>query len=324
MGSVKTYWLSMHVSYACRDSGACCSSGWAIPVEHSRREAIALLRADGSWLRPAPDAPDDTAGTLAVSNTGHCAFHDRGCEIQRAYGQRAIPSACQHFPREVVMDDRGVFVTLSHYCPTALDLVLQHEGPIAIVEGPPAVPEGEPEGLDARQVLPPLLTGDVLMDLEGYAAWEAHMVGELAENDGRSPEEVLDDLSRDLAVLTSWRPGRGALRDVVLSLARARGTTPRIDSVTASESRVLRRYLAARAFASWMAYQGGGVGAVLNHLRLVLEVVRDYSSRMPLGESIRQTDLLVLHLTPRDELAARCRIPRPQGHGRSCRTRAGR
>src|SRR5262245_21331911 len=53
----RVFWLSMHVPYACHDSGACCSSGWPIPIERSRVETVRLLRQDGSWLLPAPEAP---------------------------------------------------------------------------------------------------------------------------------------------------------------------------------------------------------------------------------------------------------------------------
>jgi hypothetical protein len=70
------------------------------------------------------------------------------------------------------------------------------------------------------------------------------------------------------------------------------------------EDRVIRRYLAARAFASWMAYQGGGVAAVLRSLRFALSLLRDRRTHLPLREAIRQTDLQILHLMPREALAA--------------------
>ena len=207
MAMVKTFWLSMHVPYACRHSGVCCSSGWAIAVEHTRTAAIGMLRGDGSWLLPAPGAPPEVAGILALANGGHCVFHRQGCEIQRAYGHAALPSACQHFPREVLIDARGVSVTLSHYCPTAVDLLFDHVGSVEIVEGPPALPTGAAEGLDARDVLPPLLTEGVLMDMEGCSAWEAHMVRVLTAHDAATAEDKLARLEIDLATVQRWRPG---------------------------------------------------------------------------------------------------------------------
>jgi hypothetical protein len=338
---VKTFWLSMHVPYGCRHSGVCCSSGWAIAVERTRTPAISMLRPDGSWLLPAAGAPADVAGTLALTDTGHCTFHRHGCEIQRASGHAGLPSACQHFPREVLIDGRGVSVTLSHFCPTALELLFDHVGPVAIVEGPPAVPTGEPEGLDAREVLPPLLTAGVLMDLEGYSAWEAHMVRVLTAEDARTPDDVLARLDTDLATVQRWRPGGRCLADEIsclvvdrdktttagLSRPRTRNAAPspgfsRCHDVAAAadpgfspgnSDLTIRRYLAARAFGSWMAYQAGGVAAVLGSLHFALSVLRDRCARLPLKEAIRQTDLAILHLMPRDALAANARRARSGG-----------
>ena len=235
-----------------------------------------------------------------------------------------MPSACQHFPREVLVDGRGVSVTLSHYCPTAVELLFDHVGPVTIVEGPPAVPTGDPEGLDARDVLPPLLTPGVLMDLEGYSAWEAHMVRVLTADDGRTPDDALVTLERDLARVQRWRPGTRSLADEISRLAvlaenpANRGFSRRqtVDIAAGpgfsrgNPDLTIRRYLAARAFASWMTYQGGGVAAVLRSLRFVLSVLRDRRTHLPLKEAIRQTDLQVLHLMPRDDVAAGARLPR--------------
>ena len=320
-----TYWLSMHVPYACRHSGACCSSGWDIPIERSRVTAVGVLRQNGSWLRAASGAPSDVAGFLALSETGHCVFHRDGCEIHRALGHRALPSACQHFPREVLIDLRGTFVTLSHYCPTAAELLFTHVGPVEIVVGPPAVPEGEPEGLDARDVLPPVLwagTGGVhpgqpaaattprhagvLMDLESYSAWEAHMVQVLTASDGNPAESALSTLERDLATLQRWRPGNGALSGEVVRLrgrhaADRRWTTrPAAPSLSAiAEEDVIRRYLAARAFASWTAYAPGGVEAVVQSLRDALSLVRQLRRKLSLRAAIREADRQLVHLAPR-------------------------
>jgi hypothetical protein len=320
MAMVKTFWLSMHVPYACRQSGVCCSSGWAIAVEHTRTAAIGMLRGDGSWLLPAPGASPEVAGILALANGGHCVFHRQGCEIQRAYGHAALPSACQHFPREVLIDGRGVFVTLSHYCPTAVDLLFEHVGSVDIVEGPPALPTGAPEGLDARAVLPPLLTEGVLMDMEGCAAWEAHMVRLLTGDDATTAEDKLARLAIDLAKVQQWRPG---IRSLAAEISRLQtrvspgGSNSRrrndVDIAAGSGSSqgsadlIIGRYLAARAFGSWMAYQGGGIAAVLGHLRFALSLLRERLARLPLKEAIRGTDLQTLHLMSRDALVAQAR-----------------
>lgn len=303
----------MHLPYACRDSGACCSAKWPIPIERVRLTAVDCLRSDRQWLLPAPGAPSDIAGVLAISESGHCVFHRHGCEIQHVVGREAMPSSCQHFPREVLRDLRGDFVTLSHFCPTAADLLFTHQGPVRIVEGPPAVSPGEAEGLEARDVLPPLLTAGMLMDLEGYSAWEAHMVARLTSDDGLSPEQALDRLDQDLRMLQRWRPSHGGLRQAVADLPPS---PPAIDPplTDSGQRRVIRRFLAARAFASWMAYQGHGVATVMRSLHLTLRALRGDMARAGasrdgivdtarLKECIRRTDLLLVHRANRDELA---------------------
>jgi hypothetical protein len=313
----RAFWLSMHTPYACRDAGACCSSGWPIPLEGSRLPLVRVLRSDLSWLWPAADAPADVAGVIAVSSNGGCVFHAQGCEIQRALGPQAMPSACQHFPREVLIDRRGTFVTLSHYCPTAADLLFTQQGPLEIVERAGVLPHpGAAEGLDAREVLPPLLTDRVLMDEEGYSAWEAHMLRVLSSGDGRSPEAAVADLVKHARELQRWRPGGESLAARVASLSAGGEhhdvrTAPAPDSLDA----VIRRYLAARAFASWMAYQGSGLRAVVGSVVLTLRVLRhEIAARQHRGtiltasqlkEAIRATDLRLVHQMPRDELARR-------------------
>jgi hypothetical protein len=216
----------------------------------------------------------------------------------------------------VLLDPRGVFVSLSHYCPTAADLLFSHVGPVEIVEGPPAIPQGNPEGLDARDVLPPVLVGAgvgharrgqagpgeearvaLLMDLDGYSAWEAHMVHALTTSSA-PPEAVLPSLEADFGLLQQWRPGHrtlaaevAALRDRDRAAADRAGLAP-----VSTDDRVLGRYLAARAFASWAAYQGGGVAAVLGELRRALALVRELSAELPLKEAIRQADWQLLHV----------------------------
>ena len=62
--------------------------------------------------------------------------------------------SCAHFPYVCLIDQRGVHVTLSHYCPTATALLFEHSGPIEIVEGPSPIAELDMlEGLDARDAL---------------------------------------------------------------------------------------------------------------------------------------------------------------------------
>jgi tripeptide aminopeptidase len=111
------------------------------------------------------------------------------CRIHTAAGLDALPSACRHFPRIVLHDDRGVFISLSHFCPTAAAMLLdgraealrptrwRGEAPpytvgIRVVEAPASLDIGHLEGFEARGALPPLLRPGVLTDLAGYDAWE--------------------------------------------------------------------------------------------------------------------------------------------------------
>ena len=151
-------WLSIHADYACRHRGACCSAGWAIPVEE---ELLPLWRPE--WrARIEPD------GALATS--GSCALRERGrCAVHRDRGPEALPAACRHFPRVCLRDLRGISVTLSCFCPTAAELLFREDVPLGIVEGPHPVPAGTPvEGLDAR--------GATHVDLDALTAWEAETV----------------------------------------------------------------------------------------------------------------------------------------------------
>jgi Fe-S-cluster containining protein len=158
---VTFFWLNFHLPYRCRHAGACCTAGWPIPVEPER----AVLIKKGEWLAE--------GGVLPVTETGACIFHHDGCTV---YEHR--PLSCVHFPYVCMIDPRGVHVTLSHYCPTAAAMLFEHDGPIEIVEGPSPVPLLEiPEGLDARESLPPL---DVnapggqprLLSWDEFSAWE--------------------------------------------------------------------------------------------------------------------------------------------------------
>jgi hypothetical protein len=312
-------WLSMHVPYRCRHAGACCSSGWDIPLERTRVAAVGTLRSDVHWLQPALGATADVGGLLALSESGHCIFHGEGCEIHHRLGHAAMPSACQHFPRECLLDARGVSVTLSHYCPTAADLLFDDDGAVEIVEGPPVLPDGAPEGLDARHVLPPLLCEGVLMDYEGYAAWEAHSVRLLTAGDDRSPEAVLATLKSHALELQRWRPGRDTLAERIATFGAGEAAEheDRPRPIPRDEIRsgpVIRRFLAAHAFASWFAYQGQGIGAIVGGLYRALDMLRAEMEQRQLGAgrvisrerlhaSIREADLHLRHLADRDRLA---------------------
>jgi hypothetical protein len=361
--AVPAFWLSMHVAYACRDEGACCSSGWPIPIERPQARAVQRavvnghLDAPADWLRAWPGQPADIAGVLSADAHGRCIFHrGRRCDLQTALGHSTLPSCCQHFPRDCVIDSRGIFVTLSHYCPTAAELLFTSDAPLEIVQGPPPVGGAATEGLDARSALPPLLTRGVLMDLPGLTAWEGHLVAWLGGRRnpaGRyEPEATLALLESHATRLSRWRPGAVTLADAIgllgsqpdatdvepdwdlereLRHVARRALLPshtwpddpaslddfwhRHRSAWRRHATVINRFLAAHAFASWMAYQGGGVIPGVRRLRLALAVLRAEVARVcetdradvnaaTLKRGIRQADLLVVHLIERQRLAS--------------------
>ena len=127
--------------YACRAAERRCTF-FQIPTR---------LRADASARQATSALPTGiglpTSGSLPTSvvlPAGSCSIHP------------ARPSSCAHFPYVCLIDSRGVRVTLSHYCPTAASMLFAHDGPIEILEGPPPIAGLDvPEGLDARESLPP-------------------------------------------------------------------------------------------------------------------------------------------------------------------------
>ncbi len=165
----------------------------------------------------------DGALTMLALAEGACVCFDRAaegrpaCAIQRTFGHEALPSACAHFPRVAVTDDRATTVTLSHFCPTAAAMLFR-DMQLSIVEAPPSFNSvREYEGLDACGVLPPLLRPGMLMDLESHHAWERHIVRVL-DDDVHTPQSALAQLADDAERVRSWRPGDGELMDRIAGL----------------------------------------------------------------------------------------------------------
>lgn len=294
---MKTYWLNFHVNYACQHSGACCSSGWPIPVEHERVIPLRALarRGDDDWLVPTTDAPPEVAGTLALQANGHCVFHgDAGCGV---YASR--PASCAHFPYVCLIDQRGVHVTLSHYCPTAAAMLVAHQGPIAIVEGPSPVAGFDiPEGLDARESLPPAESPSRLMTLAAFAEWERVEVGK-----GPSAPSMRDALALfECARLAVPPPWSWAAAPADLDRHWQTSVAPSWSGFVP----VAQRYRAATVFASWAAYTDGGLAAVQRVAAIADAVLRVEAVRQCatagraldaelLTAAIRQSDLLLVH-----------------------------
>jgi Fe-S-cluster containining protein len=312
-----TFWLSTHLSYACRHSGVCCSSRWPIPIERDRAarvqhaiESGRLAVQAGSWLDPDPRAPSEVAGVLALQASGACVFHRPHSRPGADGGGCAIhatrPVSCEHFPFVCVTDPRGVHVSLSHYCPTAAELLFTATAPVAVVTGPAVLPDGrEPEGLDAREALPPVDdarvgSGPRLMAWDEVSSWEQALVTTLA-NERRVPGDP--DLQLFEGAVASVPPALGwpAPIDGTVRVWRD-WVAPAWGQWTA----VAGRYLAARAHASWAMCLGSGPTDVMRavavaHAVLQVEAVRACAEpearldRERLKQAIRRADLLLLH-----------------------------
>jgi Fe-S-cluster containining protein len=274
------------------------------------------------------------------------------CIVHRDVGEPALPETCRHFPRLAVRDGRGTFITLTHFCPTAAAMLFRDDCPVAVVEAPEAFPPAEYEGLViAEDDLPPLLAPSMLMEPDAYSAWERHMVARCAEIE-RAPESVLVTLARDAEELVAWMPVGPGLVEAVGRLPRdyiaanppnTLGPSLRLhaDAMAAVPDDMrpdpdeegleaaflehvrsawdqfrapLNRYLAAKAFASWTAYQGRGIATIVRGLEAALALVRVEAARQCrdagrrldqalLLEAFRSADFTLNHLAVGEDLA---------------------
>jgi Fe-S-cluster containining protein len=291
IGHVVAKCLSFHSAYRCRHSGACCRAGWTISFDHEERESVHALRLAGGFTAD---------GHAARHADGTCTFFERDshlCAIHHAAGHAALPLSCRMFPRVVLHDGRGTLISLSHFCPTAAGLLFETgdaSPPTGVVDAPSTLTEVGPlDGLDAREAWPPLLRPGVMMDLESYAAWERLGV-ELLTREGIAPGVSLDVLAAATGDIAAWSPGE--TRPLLHAVRDAFGTLAPPTAVLTEHEHALKRWLAARLFGNWIAYQGDGLQAIVRYLHGCLatfttELARDGS---PL-EAIRRSDLQIVH-----------------------------
>jgi len=318
LGSDPAFCLRAHAEYACRHSGACCRAGWAIPIEAPAFERVRLHFGDSNHFRIEPTPPAGTTAILNLRSNGDCLFFEpergRLCAVHRELGESCLPAACRQYPRVVLNDARGQLISLSHYCPTAASLLL--EGPsLDIVPAPPSLTlGGRAEGLDAREVLPPLLRPGMLTDMDGYATWERRAIETLARGE-LSAARAIATIDAATAALASWTPGGEPLAAVVdrefdvalapepdedLNADRARANAclacvphglsarsfdglatdwPTVARWWPEVDRAARAYLAARLFGNWIAYHGQGLHAIVEYLRVCLAVLKLEAAR---------------------------------------------
>jgi hypothetical protein len=300
-------------------------------LEHAINRSALTTRDPSQSAFASSSAP--TGSALLASSNGHCVFHDReggGCRIHRALGHDALPLACRQFPRQSVRDPRGVSITLSHYCPTANDLLMAATDAVSIVENAPAFPpDAEYVGLTADPALPPLLHPALAMDWESWWLFEAESVSLLTETmnpltrlglaverarawttDGPPLPVHLRDAFRHARAADVNEPARPD--SVILErVADALGAVPEdwrgvagdsLDAPAAAplDHMVTRRFLAAHAFANWSAYQGEG-------LRTWFRSIETAACLLALTNDPGHTDLILRHLADSGALIVRWR-----------------
>ena len=256
--------------------------------------------------KPFLDVPEAGMSVAARHADGACVFFEREtrlCAVHRVGGQRALPLTCRMFPRIVRHDAIGTRLSLSHYCPTAAALLFG-DGDVAIVRAPEALVNiGELDGLDARNELPPLLREGVLMDVESYRAWESAGVQVLTAS-ANSAQDAIDRLAEITRDILTWKPGTESL---LVRVQHAFGVLGSWElGGGGSGEAAVSRWLAARLFGNWMAYQGRGLETIVRYVQacfdmFTVEVARDGD---PL-QAIRRADYLLIHESDSQELADR-------------------
>jgi Fe-S-cluster containining protein len=298
---VAAYCLSIHSSYACADSGECCTAGWPIPAEPPLIAALTRRTLGQAWTAEravetvaGPDGPVSILRTVGDA----CVFYERDrrrCAIHRQAGPTTLPTACRNFPRITLTDRRGVFITLSHFCPTAAALLLDDRD-ITIVDAPlPLSLNGAVEGLDATGVLPPLLRRGMLTDADGYSAWETDAVGVF--NDRRySARDALAIISAATDDVCNWRPGAETLAGRVHdAFDRARDSRNIPSAGHSPFEHAIKSFLAAHLFASWHAYQDGGLHAAVRACDTAFVTLSEELARAPFIAAVRAADFRLRH-----------------------------
>ncbi len=293
---------------------------------------------------PTPDESVPEPVLLAQRNGG-CVFFEpqRGnvCAIHRQLGAAHLPSACRHFPRVVVLDPRGVFLSLSYLCPTAGRLLIEPvQHPFSVVSTGAVIPPGiEWEGLDARDTLPPRMTAGILWDWDGLTRWELGILQCLATT---PLDNALVRVARAARAIERWRPphgkpladhvdaafeceragdpggGIGRRVEVLDSMARASAqghavAVPPLNRTAVDRTfvepgwralqEVAARYVATRAVANWAGYHASSASSWAASLLVAAAVLRTEAARQcAAARRVLDSELLVAAAGEADRL----------------------
>lgn len=226
-------------------------------------------------------------------------------------------------------------------------------GALEVVENPPAFAERDYEGFDARETVPPFLRRGVFFDSAARAIWDRFVIDALNREtwlpgqalacvesaaaalqrwvpEAGSLESVARQVTRHALASEPRVPGRKSRRvaglfEVVTSTVPAGLDVPVLPATSvetfesavpadwAGLARPVRRYLAARAFGAWSAYQAEGLLTEVAMQAVALAVLEVEASRAAIAarrpldagllmEAIRAADKLLVHLASGDRL----------------------
>ncbi len=239
--------LNTHADFQCRSSGVCCATAWPLPIDDPRAEAVLRWVEGGDLAVRADDlfTGDPGGRQFAKTEQGACVFlnEDTRCDIHAHRGAEALPDTCRLFPRFAVLQPRRTSLSLSHFCPTALDHLFRAQEPAARVRNPSAFPkEFEYAGLDARTHAAPLLKSGVLMTWDGYTTWEDFVLSTLAV-EGVGAGAAMLHLLNATTHLRPWKGGGPMPARMIERRLRALGApdASRLGSLLSETPRGLRQ-----------------------------------------------------------------------------------
>jgi lysine-N-methylase len=132
---------------ACEDT---CCHAWQIPVDRRHyqilKSAMAGSRAEREEFRanvardsagPAP-TPDGQHARIRLGGDGACPFLTpvKLCSLQARYGERALPSVCATYPRDIARTGARWEIWGSLSCPEVARQCLLHDDAMALVDAP--------------------------------------------------------------------------------------------------------------------------------------------------------------------------------------------
>ena len=339
VGAGEIFALDAHASYRCRHSGACCTAGWTIPVEP---RLLPLL--SSTWLQP------DEQGTCPQYDcaSGLCGLHCSGGEAmlpeschhfpRRALiDSRGTSVALSHFcptaASLLLVNDRPLAVVSM---PEAFPASRAYDGLDARGAWPPllrpdALFDDESYGCWERYLVGAISTSpvgvhetllNVAATAEQLRKWHIER-GTLVDwtNDvlkqRSAPGEAVRHRYARFSGVEACRRVVGAVPPTLdapsppddLDQIEAQWVVP----FWAAHERLALKYVAAKAFASWTAYQSRDIRTQIAELFTTAAVLRVECARTcaaavaPLDrarliEAVRRSDLLLMHLVDRDAL----------------------